>query len=49
MDLQKKRKKAHGFSMSGMVRVSFGIYNTEEEVELFLNAVREIAEGAAVK
>lgn len=33
------------FSMPGMVRVSFGIYNTEEEVDTFLDAVREIAEG----
>ncbi len=33
------------FSMPGMVRVSFGIYNTEEEVDTFLDAVREKAEG----
>ena len=41
--------KYDDFSMPGMVRVSFGIYNTEEEVELFLNAVREIAGAATVQ
>ena len=35
------------FSMPGMVRVSFGIYNTEEEVDAFLEAVRLIAAEAA--
>ena len=31
------------FSMPGMVRVSFGIYNTEEEVDILLEAVGRIA------
>ena len=31
------------FSMPGMVRVSFGIYNTEDEVDSFLETVRQIA------
>lgn len=30
--------------MPGMIRVSFGIYNTEEEVDYFLNAINNIVE-----
>jgi selenocysteine lyase/cysteine desulfurase len=33
------------FRMPGMVRVSFGIYNTEAEVDALLEAVRHIATG----
>ena len=29
----------------GMVRISFGVYNTEKEVDTFLESVRSIAEG----
>ncbi len=29
--------------IDGSVRASFGLYNTEEEVDIFINAVREIA------
>ena len=31
------------YKMPGMVRVSFGIYNTEEEVDIFLNTVEDIS------
>ena len=31
------------FSMPGMVRVSFGIYNNEDEVDILLDAIRQIA------
>jgi len=34
-----------GFTMPGMVRVSFGIYNNEDEVDIFLDTVREIVLG----
>jgi len=34
------------FSMPGMVRVSFGIYNTEEEVDQFLEILKVIADKA---
>jgi len=37
------------FSMPGMVRVSFGIYNTEEEVDILLETVREIVAEMASK
>jgi selenocysteine lyase/cysteine desulfurase len=30
-----------------MVRISFGIYNNEDEVAIFLDTVKEIAAGAA--
>ena len=29
--------------MPGMIRASFGIYNKEEEVDSFLNAIEDIA------
>lgn len=31
------------FNMPGMVRVSFGMYNTEEEVDIFLNIIKFIS------
>lgn len=31
--------------MPGMIRASFGIYNTEEEVDTFLEAIEEISKG----
>ena len=34
-----------GTRVTGLVRVSFGIYNTEEEIDTFINAVGEIKEG----
>lgn len=32
--------------MPGMIRVSFGIYNTEEEVDYFLNSIEQIVEDS---
>ena len=32
-------------TMPGMIRASFGIYNTTEEVDYFLNSVEEISKG----
>jgi cysteine desulfurase family protein len=34
-----------GTSQTGLVRASFGVYNTLEEVDIFLSAVAEIKEG----
>ena len=33
------------FTLPGMVRVSFGVYNNEDEVDIFLRTVEEIAGG----
>jgi len=40
-----KMMRSETYEMPGMVRVSFGIYNDEAEVDVFLKAVKEIAAG----
>ncbi|MCL2063696.1 MAG: aminotransferase class V-fold PLP-dependent enzyme [Candidatus Cloacimonetes bacterium] len=37
-----QRMREPNFTMPGMVRVSFGVYNNEEEVDIFLQTVMEI-------
>lgn len=42
-----KEMQKPGFVIPGMVRASFGIYNDEQEVDVFLETVREIAKKSA--
>ena len=42
-DTLNKQMKCADFKMPGMIRLSFGIYNTEEEVDVFLGMVKFIA------
>jgi len=43
---EEKEKSATCAQPDGMVRVSFGVYNTEEEVDAFLSAIRQLSHSS---